>query len=197
MTKNTTPPEQQPEAEVRFSPRLRRLLLDILGVLILVGGLLTALGLLGLTSGGVITPWAERLQRFFGWGSFLGVVFILAVGSIFLLSRFTDFSGLKLGRVLLIELVAVLFLAFLDAFGGHVLVAAEAGENGGLFGWVLNKFVRQLFPGPWDMVILGLLLVTLIFFGSGLNRLAERRIERWLFAQPERFSLPEAEQELV
>ena len=183
--KNIPPTEQPPERKVRFTARHRRLLRDILGAAIVVLGLITALGLLGLTTGGVISPWAARMQRFLGWGSFLGVVFILGVGSLFLLSRFIDYSRLQLRRILLSEWIALIFLAFLDAFGDHSLSAAEAGKNGGVIGWVLNKPIRQIFPGPWDMVVIGLFLVLLVYFGFGLNRKVERRIERWLFTPAE------------
>ncbi len=89
--KNTPPPEKPPEVKVRFTARHRRLVMDILGALIVVLGLITGLGLMGLTTGGVISPWAERLQRFLGWGSFLGVLFILGVGSFLVLSRFIEY----------------------------------------------------------------------------------------------------------
>jgi S-DNA-T family DNA segregation ATPase FtsK/SpoIIIE len=198
MTNQTTPSEQKPEEAVHLNPRLRRFILDIIGVLTLVGALVTALGLLGLTSGGLITPWAQRLQRFLGWGSFLGVVFILAVGGVILWSRFTDFSGLRLGRILLYEFLAVLFLVFLDALGNHSLTAAEAGQNGGRLGWALNKLLRVIFPGPWDLLVTGLLLALLLFFSLRLHRILERWIERWLFAPPEAIlqSNDQAEEEM-
>jgi DNA segregation ATPase FtsK/SpoIIIE, S-DNA-T family len=192
--KKTPPPEKPPQAKLRFTARQRRLLMDIVGALIVVLGLVTALGLLGLTTGGFISPFVERIQRFLGWGSFLGVFFILGVGSLFFLSRFFDYSSLRLGRVLLVELIALIILAFLDAFGGHSLMAAESGKNGGLIGWVLNKPVRQIFPGPWDMVIIGGLLLLLVYFGFGLNRRLERRIERWLFTPLETPHDPQAEE---
>ncbi|MDX9865328.1 MAG: DNA translocase FtsK [Anaerolineaceae bacterium] len=183
--KNTPLPQKPPELKVRFTVRHRRLLLDILGALVVVLGLITALGLLGLTTGGVISPWVERMQRFLGWGSFLGVIFIIGVGSFLILSRFIAYSRLRAGRVLLAEGIALLLLAFLDAFGDHSLTAASAGKNGGVIGWVLNKPIRQIFPAPWDLVIIGGLLALLVYFGFGLNRRVERRIERWLFAPPE------------
>ena len=187
MTKPVDPTDQLPHKPLQLSPQVRRFLLDIVGILILVLGVVTALGLLGLTSGRLISPWVQGLQRLLGWGSFLGVVFLLALGGVVLWSRFTDFSGMRLGRVLLIEFLAVLGLAFLDALGDHNLAVAEAGKNGGLIGWVMNDLVRLLFPGPWDLLVLGVLLAMLVFFGLGLHRLAARVIESWLFAQPQTF----------
>ena len=172
---------------------MRRFLLDIVGILTLVLGVVTALGLLGFTSGRVISPWVESLQRLLGWGAFLGVIFVLAVGGVVLWSRFTDFSGMRLGRVLLIEFLAVFGLAFLDALGDHDLAIAEAGQNGGLVGWVMNSFIRMLVPGPWDLLVLGMLLAVLVFFGFGLHRLAARAIERWLFTPQQTFGGDEAE----
>ena len=194
IDKNTPPPEKTPEVKLRFTARHRRLVMDILGALIVVLGLITALGLLGLTTGGLISPWADRMQRFLGWGSFLGVVFIISVGAFFVLSRFIDYSRLRIKRILLAEWIALIFLAFLDAFGGHSLTAAEAGKNGGVIGWVLNKPIRQIFPGPWDMVVIGLFLFLLVYFGFGLNRRVERHIERWLFAPSEPAHYPESEE---
>ena len=172
---------------------MRRFLLDIVGILTLVLGVVTALGLLGFTSGRLISPWVESLQRLLGWGAFLGVIFVLAVGGVVLWSRFTDFSGMRLGRVLLIEFLAVFGLAFLDALGDHDLAIAEAGQNGGLVGWVMNSFIRMLVPGPWDLLVLGMLLAVLVFFGFGLHRLAARAIERWLFTPQQTFGGDEAE----
>ncbi len=99
--------------------------------------------------------------------------------------------------MLLAEWIALVFLAFLDAFGGHSLTAAEAGKNGGVIGWVLNKPVRQIFPGPWDMVVIGLFLFLLIYYGFGLNRRVERGIERWLFTPAEPAHHLEAEEEVA
>ena len=193
MTKSGEPTEQQPHKPLQLSPQMRRFLLDIVGILTLVLGVVTALGLLGFTSGRLISPWVESLQRLLGWGAFLGVIFVLAVGGVVLWSRFTDFSGMRLGRVLLIEFLAVFGLAFLDALGDHDLAIAEAGQNGGLVGWVMNSFIRMLVPGPWDLLVLGMLLAVLVFFGFGLHRLAARAIERWLFTPQQTFGGDEAE----
>jgi S-DNA-T family DNA segregation ATPase FtsK/SpoIIIE len=197
MTKSGEPTEQQPQKPLQLSPQMRRFLLDIVGILTLVLGVVTALGLLGLTSGRLISPWVESLQRLLGWGAFLGVIFVLAVGGVVLWSRFTDFSGMRLGRVLLIEFLAVFGLAFLDALGDHDLAIAEAGQNGGLVGWVMNSFIRMLVPGPWDLLVLGMLLAVLVFFGFGLHRLAARAIERWLFTPQQTFGRDEDEAESV
>lgn len=198
MTENKTPPQEEKKPrKLRLSARQRRLLLDILGILIIVFGLVTALSLLGLTTGGMITPWANSIQRFLGWGSFLAVFFILGIGAVPVLSRFTDFSQFKMGRVLLGECIALIFLAFLDAFGGHSLTAVELGRNGGVIGWVLNTPVRRIFTGPWDLVVNGLLLLLLVYFGFGLNRRVERVIEHWLFTRPEAAQSPEMDSDIA
>lgn len=184
MTNPLLPSESSAEAGVPGNRRLRRFALDAAGIGILAGGLVTALGLLGWTTGSLITPWVENVQQLLGWGSFLGVIFLFAVGTVILWSRFTDYSHFRLGRVFLLEAVAILFLAFLDALGDHGLADAGAGKNGGLVGWVLNRWMRAIVPGPWDLVIWGIGIGVLLFFGFRLHRVLERWIESWLFAHP-------------
>src|SRR5215212_8660077 len=61
----------------RFNQHFGRFLRDAFGVLLIAFALMSLLALRGFTQGLVLTPWAELLSLWFGWGSYLVV---LAIG---------------------------------------------------------------------------------------------------------------------
>ena len=176
-------PANKPEKQDLFTSvwiRFRRFGWDILGVGLLAFGLLTLLGLLGLTRGVLIDPWIDVLQTGLGWGSPLLVIGLAVLGLVSLRSHFTNWPRIALGRILALEGAAFALLALFAIFGGLSVDRAAEGLDGGVIGWGLaNPFVRNL-PGPWSTMALVTLLALFLLLGSGLLQWSVRRFEAWL-----------------
>jgi len=124
--------------------KFRRYARDILSIVLILISLLTVLAFIGLTSGGWITPWADMLRRWFGWGS---VFFILACGvaGLFLLQKESEpLSGRDWKKVIWLEFSAFSIMALLSVLGGGSIERAEQGLDGGVVGWGLNEFISIL-----------------------------------------------------
>lgn len=155
--------------------KFRRYAKDILSILLILTSLLTILAFIGLTSGGWITPWADLLRKWFGWGS---VFFILACGvaGIFLLQKDSEpLTGRDWKKVIWLELSAFSIMALLSVFGGSSIERAEQGLDGGAVGWGLDKFISLLMaPLPAGLasalkiLILFLIAILGILFGFQL-----------------------------
>ena len=106
-----------------------------MGLALLAWGLLTLLGLVGLSQGALISPWIRLLQRGLGWGSYL-IPFILGwVGVLIIRQRADQPFRFPLGQALALEGVYFVLLALLALISGLSLDRAEAGQDGGIVGW--------------------------------------------------------------
>lgn len=161
------------EAEVRddwvdrlaqFNRHFGRFLRDAFGIVLIAFALITYLALADLTQGIFITPWADLLARWFGWGGYLLAFAIGYVGFGFL--RRSGSTSLSWGRVVALELAALLTLGLLAAFGGNNLADAEAGAYGGRIGWGITKAVwllTQRVAGDTPGRLLGTLIELLLW----------------------------------
>jgi len=116
----------------RFNQHFGRFVRDALGVLLIAVALMTLLALRGYTEGVLLTPCANLLLLWFGWGSYLVVIAIGYAGYAFLRRSRTP---LPWGRLFALELAAFLTLGLLAAMGGNSLLRAESGMDGGRVGW--------------------------------------------------------------
>jgi S-DNA-T family DNA segregation ATPase FtsK/SpoIIIE len=116
----------------RFNQHFGRFVRDTLGVLLIAVALMTLLALRGYTEGVLLTPWADLLLLWFGWGAYLIVIAIGYSGYAFL-RRST--VPLPWGRLFALELAAFLTLGLLAALKDNSLVRAESGLDGGRIGW--------------------------------------------------------------
>ncbi len=194
-TKSSKPTAPVPEPEAPPPPSLLdrlngiwghfdRFGVDLLGLALLAWGLLTLLGLVGLSQGALISPWIRLLQRGLGWGSYL-IPFILGwVGVLIIRQRADQPFRFPLGQALALEGVYFVLLALLALISGLSLDRAEAGQDGGIVGWGIAELIDNLAPLPWSTLILTLLLSIFIFFGSGLARWFYHRLEESLEASP-------------
>ncbi len=132
---------------------------DLLGVLLFAGALILLLGMLGITTGVLITPLVGFLTRWLGLGRFLIVAAMIAVGLVVIRWRKPPPDKIALGRIVAIEFTAFFMLGLLSIFSGGSIADAEAGlDPGGLVGWGLAEIFRMLL-GPTITVI-----VLFIFF---------------------------------
>src|SRR5262245_15401934 len=109
-------PQQPDEAKTRndwldqlgrFNEHFGRSVRDGLGILLIAAALMTFLALGGFTEGLVLTPWAEMLSLWLGWGAYL-VVLAVAYTGFSLLRRVGNPIGW--GRLFALELAALLTL---------------------------------------------------------------------------------------
>src|SRR6185503_20959598 len=98
--------------------------------------LMTFLALRNFTQGLVLTPWADMLRLWLGWGSYLLVVAFGYAGFALLRQRGTPISW---GRIFALEVASFLTLSLFAAFGGNNIADAEAGAYGGRIGWGLTE----------------------------------------------------------
>jgi S-DNA-T family DNA segregation ATPase FtsK/SpoIIIE len=158
------------DTSYRILGTLQRYAWDIAGVFMLTLGLLTLLAMSDLTQGVVTTWWAELLQRWFGWGSYLFIPVAVGVGLILIIKRSDTLDRLRWGRILILELAIFAGLALLAMSAEGSLERASQGFDGGLVGWGLAELLGTFIRPAW---LLGFILVVVIFFsvlvGSGFT----------------------------
>ena len=143
------------DASIRIFDGVQRHLWDVGGVVFLSIGLITLLALLDVTSGVLVNWWAGLLQRWFGWGSFLLVPMILAIGIVLLIQRSTTLENISWGRSLSLEMAAFAGLVLLAVIGENSLQRASEGLDGGLVGWGLAELLGTAIKPAW---LLGVVL---------------------------------------
>ena len=147
----------------RFNQHFGRFARDTIGLILIAAALMTLLALRGYTEGILLTPWAELLSVWFGWGAYLIMFAVGYIGYAFL-RRST--VPLPWGRLFALEIAAFLTLGLLAALNDNSLVRAEAGLDGGRVGWGMVELVWRFgkVPGTFLMFIPWLLALM-----SGLN----------------------------
>ncbi len=171
--------EQQPPSNdwldrlARFNLHFGRFFRDALGVFLMALALMSLLALWGVTGGILLTPWADFLSVWFGWGSYL-LIAAFGYGGFMLIRR----NNSKLGwtRLLSLELASFLTLGLLAVIGGESLVRAEAGMDGGRLGWGI-AYLLGMSMGIWGMILLVFLWLLTAATGFGLWAV----LEAWLY----------------
>ena len=75
---NPKPNDHQQNWINKIQPILSRYGLDFFGVIMFAGAVLTLFGLVGWTTGSIITNWVNLLKQWFGWGSYFFVIVFVA-----------------------------------------------------------------------------------------------------------------------
>jgi S-DNA-T family DNA segregation ATPase FtsK/SpoIIIE len=165
---------------------------DVLGVCIIAAALITLLGLLGLSQGSFMLPWVSLLRHWLGWGSYLVMVSVGALGVFALWRHFTNLPGLHVGKILAFEGLIISALSVLAITGGRSLERAELGLDGGLIGWGLAELTNTLFPGALNNLFWLILFILCTLSAFGIFSWLANRIEAWLEAGVEEEALPTA-----
>jgi S-DNA-T family DNA segregation ATPase FtsK/SpoIIIE len=148
-----------------FNANFGRFTRDVFGVLLIALALMSLLALLGLTQGVLLTPWAGLLRLWLGWGSYLIVLAVALAGALTLRRGVGSF---RWGRLIALELAALLSLALLSVITGHSVMRADAGYDGGRLGWGLSQ-LAYMFLGPsWGMLVLAAAWLLTMAGGLGL-----------------------------
>jgi S-DNA-T family DNA segregation ATPase FtsK/SpoIIIE len=156
--------------------------LDDLGAVILtVLAIVLSLGMLGLTTGSLVSPLIDLILGGLGWGAFV-VPVVLAFGAWALfrrsLGRPVEISWIQ---VIAAEFFFVTALALLSIVDGMELTRAELGHGGGILGWSIARLLGDL-AGVWVrfFLLIALAVVSLSMFArSWLSKLvawAEARV---------------------
>jgi S-DNA-T family DNA segregation ATPase FtsK/SpoIIIE len=156
----------------RFNEHFGRFIRDALGVLCIAIALMTLLALGGYTEGLVLTPWADLISLWFGWGAYLVALGFGYAGISFLRRAGTPLGW---GRLFALELAAFLTLGLLAGMGGNSLLRAEAGADGGRIGWGIATLFGRM-GQYWGTLLNFLLWLLALMTGLGIWAM----IERWL-----------------
>ena len=188
------------ERLARFNSQFGRFVRDALGVALIAFAVMAFFAIWNWTDGLLLTPVAAILRTWFGWGSLLILAGVGYLGFSFLQRERTSIHW---GRILALELAALLTLGLLAVFSGNDLFRAESGMDGGRLGWGLVRLLWQMgeFPGT---LVLFLLWFFAVVTGFGLWA----KLEAWLIkiagdeapvivSMPEPEAKHEAEQPIV
>jgi S-DNA-T family DNA segregation ATPase FtsK/SpoIIIE len=157
----------------QFNRHFGRYVRDALGVILIAFALMTFLALRNFTQGLLLTPWADRLLLWFGWGSYLVVIAIGYMG--FALLRRTG-TPISWGRIFALEVASLLTLSLLAALGGNSLTDAEAGAYGGRLGWGLTELFWRYLGELWGTLLLFVLWLFFVMIGFDVWAV----LEQWL-----------------
>ena len=155
----------------RFNLHFGRFLRDTSGIFLIALALMSLLAIWDATQGILLTPWADFLVTWFGWGSY---ILIIAIGycGFALLRHHAD--GTKWGRVFALELASLLTLGLFAVISGFSLIAAESGNFGGRLGWGI-AYLFKLIAGPvWGTLLLLLLWLLAMMSGFGFGAAPSR-----------------------
>ena len=141
----------------------RRSLWDLLAIPLLAAAVVTSLGLLDLSAGGLLDAWIGFLRRWLG----LGAMAVPVTAALAILIR----PG-RWDRVIATELVFFSVLGLLSAVAADSLPEAELGRGGGIVGWAIADTLGRIVGSVGR--ILALLLIgasaTALALGDRLGR---------------------------
>ena len=148
------PPRRRTTRKKKYSPTRFSLLenisperrMDLLGVVLAIGGVLTALTLFSSEGGLLDRYWVNPLTQIFGWGIYLLTLALIVLG-IWLVARNVErLPRLTVERVIGILILGGGILVSLHSLAGPAATAlprAEAGTGGGYIGYLFqNLLVR-------------------------------------------------------
>lgn len=168
-----TPLNDWLERLARFNNQFGRFLRDAAGVALIAFAFMAFLALWNWTDGVILTPIASILRTWFGWGSILILTGIAYLG-FSLLQR--ERTQIHWGKILALQLAALLTLGLLAVFSGNDLFRAESGMDGGRLGWGLVRLLWQVMGSLVGSLVLFLFWALAVATGFGLWA----KLEAWL-----------------
>jgi S-DNA-T family DNA segregation ATPase FtsK/SpoIIIE len=137
---------------------------EIAALLVAVAGLITVLGMAGLTQGAIVDAWVGILWRWLGWGALAFPVLIAAV-SVRLARRALGLpSPIRYTRLIAVEIAYLTGLGLMSLATGLSLAAAEDGWGGGIIGWGISRLIADVLGKFGAAVILGILFLAFVSF---------------------------------
>ena len=137
---------------------------DLVGVVLIALSLILLLGLVGMTSGALVTPLTSFLNLWLGFGSYLLVLFLIWIGILIIRWRKEPPSRIPIRQILALEISSFLLLALLSIINDTSVTEAESGlDPGGLIGWGIAEIFRSLVgPTAGFIIIITLILIALL-----------------------------------
>ncbi len=116
---------------------------EILGVLLIAVGAVTALALLSVTKGALSEAWVLFLRRIFGWGVYLVALALIGGGLLLLWEDLQERLSIPAHRLFGLEVffLALLGLSHLIAAPEQAFQLADKGGGGGYIGWAISYFL--------------------------------------------------------
>jgi S-DNA-T family DNA segregation ATPase FtsK/SpoIIIE len=123
-----------------------QLLRELAGVVLIVLGLVTMLGLLGFSSGALLDGWVQIWRRAFGWGALAVPLAVGGLGVLLLLGWIEHPNQWRWRKLISGEIAYVALLTALHAlaFGTEPWLLTEEGGGGGVVGWTLSGLLIPL-----------------------------------------------------
>ena len=155
-------------AMTRIHRKIRKLSperkMDILGVFLLILGVISLLGFLGKTDGGLTGGVVQVLNLIAGMGSLLFPIVLMLVGLWFIVRNEQRFPIVSVERLLGIVFLYINILAWMHWFSGGGWSLAAEGGGGGYLGAFFERVLANLL-GDWGalVVLIAWLLVALAF----------------------------------
>ncbi len=163
----------------KIQPTLNRNGLDFFGVFMFAMAVLTLFGLIGWTTGSIISNWVNLLKQWFGWGSYFFVIVFAAFGFWSFRKRIFGVIHFPLSRVLAIEFSFFILIVLFSIYGGMDLQRAESGMDGGFIGWGLAELFSRVLPAPILSIILLFLFIISIALGTGFFAFFIKNLDNW------------------
>jgi S-DNA-T family DNA segregation ATPase FtsK/SpoIIIE len=157
----------------QFNLHFGRYARDAVGIFLLVVALSSLLALWRLTDGVLVSLWADMLSRSFGWGSYL-LILAIAFFGVGLLRR--NLGTWSMGRLVWLELAALLTLGLLAIAGGNSIQRAEAGMDGGQVGWGLARLLWMLATPAGGTLLLAAAWLACVMGGLNLWAMIEKAL---------------------
>jgi len=149
---------------------------DIAAVLLVMFGVVSLMGLVGVTSGWMIDWWTITLRGWFGWGVWIVPLSALGIGVAMLVHNFGIHLRVIWWRVIFAEIAFVCALGLLQMWTNATLKTATSGSAGGIAGWTLVLMLTDALATNARLTLTILFLIALAF-SIGLTPFA---ILRWL-----------------
>jgi S-DNA-T family DNA segregation ATPase FtsK/SpoIIIE len=116
--------------------------LDLIGIILLFGGLLTLLSLISANNNWITAGWLKFLGQAFGWGTYLFPAGLLGVGLWLVLRSFQHVPSVSVERIIGVALLFVNFLGWMHLFSFPKDPVALAASSAG--GGYVGSFIYTL-----------------------------------------------------
>ncbi len=141
------------------------LLDDVGAVVFATAGVVTLLGLFGLTGGTLVDPFVQAVTRWFGLGAFLFPIVLFLASFVLIQHRRGHTITLPWVRIIALEVAVFCVLGLLAVIDGVDLPRAESGLGGGIVGWGLARLIGDLLGGFGRVIVFSVILLPALLIG--------------------------------